>query len=163
MGAIVHTTVGTPENAEIAKSLGADKTILYRQQSVAEYVGELTSGRGYDVVFDTVGGPNIASSIEALAINGRCATTVSLGAQPDLSGLHTKDASLHVVFMLLPMLTGQGLEHHGMILERLSALAEHGRIKPLLDEAGFTLEEIGAAHERLTSGHATGKVVVDVG
>jgi len=31
MGAIVHTTVGTPENAEIAKSLGADKTILYRQ------------------------------------------------------------------------------------------------------------------------------------
>jgi len=162
MGAIVHTTVGTPEKAEIAKGLGADKTILYRQQSVADYVRELTNGRGYDVVFDTVGGPNIAPSIEALAIHGRCATIVSVGAQPDLTGLHTKNASLHVVFMLIPMLTGRGLEHHGTILERLSALADHGRIKPLLDGARFALEEIEAAHERLTSGHATGKVVVDV-
>lgn len=162
LGAIVHTTVATPDKAEIAKSLGADQTILYREQSVAEYVGELTNGRGYEVVFDTVGGPNIVPSIEALAINGRCATTVSIGAQPDLTGLHTKNASLHVVFMLTPMLTGQGLEHHGTIMERVAALADHGRIRPLLDDARFTLEEIGAAHERLTSGGATGKVVVDV-
>lgn len=101
-GAIVHTTVGSSENAEIARSLGADKTINYREQSVADYVKELTNGRGYDVVFDTVGGPNLASSFDALATNGRCATTVSLGAQPDLSGLHMKNASLHVVFMLTP-------------------------------------------------------------
>lgn len=162
MGAIVHTTVGTPENAEIAKNLGADQTILYRQQSVAEYVAEFTDGRGYDIVFDTVGGPNIAPSIDALATNGRCATTVSIGAQPDLSGLHMKDASVHVVFMLIPMLTGHGLERHGAILERLSVLADHGRISPLLDDTHFALEEIGAAHERLTSGHATGKVVIVV-
>jgi NADPH2:quinone reductase len=162
VGAIVHTTVATPEKAEIAKDLGADKTILYRQQSVAEYVGELTDGRGYDVVFDTVGGPNIAASIEALATNGRCVTIVSVGAQPDLTGLHVKNASLHVVFMLIPMLTGQGLEHHGTIMERVSALADHGRIKPLLDDARFTVEEVEGAHERLTSGRATGKVVMDV-
>ncbi|MDZ4732675.1 MAG: zinc-dependent alcohol dehydrogenase family protein [Nitrospirota bacterium] len=162
MGAIVHTTVGTAENAEIAKSLGADRTILYRQQSVAKYVGELTNGRGYDVVFDTVGGLNIAPSIEALATHGRCATTVSVGTSPDLSGLHTKNASLHVIFMLLPMLTGQGLEHHGTIMERVSALADHERISPLLDDARFRLEETGAAHDRLTSGHATGKVVIAV-
>lgn len=163
MGAIVHTTVSTPENAKLAKKLGADKTIFYRQQSVAEYVGELTDGRGYDVVFDTVGGGNIVPSIEALAINGRCATTVSVGTSPDLSGLHTKNASLHVVFMLIPMLTGQGLEHHGTIMERLSVLADHGRIKPLLDDTHFTLGVTGAAHERLTSGRATGKVVIEVG
>ncbi len=162
MGAIVHTTVGTDENAKIAQSLGADKAILYRQQSPAKYVNELTNGRGYDVVFDTVGGPNIAPSIQALATNGRCATTISFGAQPDLSGLHTKNASLHVVFMLIPMLTGQGLEHHGTIMERLSVLADHGRIRPLLDDTRFTLEETGAAHDRLASGHATGKVVIEV-
>jgi NADPH:quinone reductase len=163
MGAIVHTTVGTAENAKIATHLGADKTILYRQQSVAKYVDELTHGRGYDVVFDTVGGPNIAPSIEALATNGRCATTVSVGAQPDLSSLHTKNASLQVVFMLIPMLTGQRLDHHGTIMERLSVLVDHGRISPLLDDTRFRLSEIGAAHDRLTSGHATGKVVIDVG
>lgn len=162
MGAIVHTTVSTPENAEIARNLGADRAIFYRQQSVADYVGELTDGRGYDVVFDTIGGPNIAISIDALATSGRCATTVSGGAQPDLTGLHVKNASLHVVFMLTPMLTGLGLERHGAIMERVSALADHGRIKPLLDDSRFALEEIQVAHERLTSGQATGKIVVDV-
>lgn len=163
MGAIVHTTVSTPEKAEIARRLGADETILYRQQAVADYVGELTGGRGYDVVFDTVGGPNIARSIEALAINGRCATTVSFGVQTDLTGLHLKNASLHVVFMLIPMLTGQGLERHGTILERVSALADPGRVNPLLDDTRFSLEEIAAAHGHLTSGRATGKVAIEIG
>ena len=162
MGAIVHTTVSTPEQATIATSLGADHTILYRHRSVADYVGELTGGRGYDVVFDTVGKENIALSIEALAINGRCVSTVSIGAQPDLSGLHRKNASLHVVFMLIPMLTGQGLERHGAIMDRITALVDYGRLKPLLDDAHFTLEEIKAAHERLTSGRGRGKVVIDV-
>lgn len=161
MGTIVHATVGTAEHAETAKRLGADATILYRQQSVAKYVGQLTNGRGYDVVFDTVGGENIARSIEALATNGRCVATVSVGASPDLSGLHLKNASLHVVFMLIPMLTGQGLERHGTIMERLAVLAEHGRISPLLEDTRFNLEEIAAAHDRLTSGYATGKVVID--
>jgi NADPH:quinone reductase-like Zn-dependent oxidoreductase len=114
-------------------------------------------------VFDTVGGPNIALSIEALAIDGRCATIVSIGAQPDLTGLHMKNASLLVVFMLIPMLTGQGLERHGTIMERVSALADHGRIKPLLDDSRCTLTELEAAHEQLTSGRAVGKVVVDIG
>ena len=161
-GAIVHATVGSDDNARIARELGADETINYRKQSVAEYVEGLTGGRGYDVVFDTVGGPNLASSIEALANNGRCATTVSMGASPDLSGLHIKNASLHVTFMLVPMLTGKGLERHGMIMERIAALVDCGRIKPLIDDSRFSLDQIDAAHKRVTSGKATGKVVVDI-
>ena len=36
------------------------------------------------------------------------------------------------------------------------------RLKPVLDEKRFSLTEAGAAHARLGSGEATGKVVVDI-
>ena len=163
LGAVVHATVGSPEKADLAKSLGADHTILYRDKSVADYVGEMTDGRGYDVVFDTVGGPNLEPAIEALATNGRCSTTVSVGSTPDLTGLHVKNASLHVVFMLVPMLSGEGRERHGAIMERTAKLVDHGRLRPMVDESTFKLEEVGAAHDRLISGRAKGKIVIDIG
>ncbi len=161
-GAIVHTTVGNDDNARIAKSLGADETINYREHSVADYVERLTGGRGYDVVFDTVGGPNLENSIKALANNGRCATTVSLGASPDLSELHIKNASLHVIFMLVPMLTDIGLERHGEIMQRIASLVDNARIKPLIDDSRFSLAAIDAAHKHVTTGKAKGKVVIDI-
>lgn len=64
--------------------------------------------------------------------------------------------------MFLAVLTGHGLERHGAILERLATLVNAGRITPLLDEKYFTLGEIGAAHARLESGEAIGKVVVEL-
>jgi NADPH:quinone reductase-like Zn-dependent oxidoreductase len=162
LGAIVDATVSSEHKAQIATSLGADATIDYRRTPVADYLAAQTGGRGYDVVFDTIGGDNIAPALEALAMNGRCVSIVSLGARPDLTPLHLKNARLDLVFMLLPMLTGEGLERHGAILERLASLVEAGRLIPLLDEQRFTLAEIGAAHARLGSGQAIGKVVVEM-
>ncbi|MEM9839601.1 MAG: zinc-dependent alcohol dehydrogenase family protein [Pseudomonadota bacterium] len=162
LGAVVHTTVSTARKSEIADRLGADRMINYREKSVHDYIETQTDGRGYDVVFDTVGGDNIAPSLEALANHGRAVSIVSLETSPDLSALHLKNASLHVVFMLLPLLTGEGRERHGRILERLAIMIDRGLIKPLLDEERFTLDEVGQAHERLTSGAAIGKIVVEV-
>ena len=162
LGATVHTTVSSDQKAEVARNLGADEIINYRTESVESYVARATSGEGYAVVFDTVGGDNITPSLNALAVNGRCVSIVSRDATPSLSPLHFKNASLHVVFMLIPMLTGRGLEAHGHILRRLAAMIDHGRIAPLLDQSRFTLDEIGAAHAHLSSGQAIGKVVIDV-
>ncbi|MEM6852181.1 MAG: zinc-dependent alcohol dehydrogenase family protein [Pseudomonadota bacterium] len=162
LGAIVHTTVSSDEKAEIAMSLGADRAIRYKEKSVADYVAEETGGAGYPVVFDTAGGPNLPASLEAVAINGRVSAIVSMDSAPDLTPLHVKNAALHVVFMLIPMLTDSGLERHGAILERLARLTEAGRLRPLLDKHRFKLEEVGAAHAHLKSGDAVGKVVIDV-
>lgn len=162
VGGIVHATVSSEAKADIARQLGADVAISYRSRSVPDYVAGETGGLGYDIVFDTVGSDNIAPSLDALAINGRCVSIVSLGASPDLSALHRKNARLDLVFMLIPMLTGEGLERHGQILERLAALVDGGRIRPLLDSHRFTLDRIGDAHARLQSGKAIGKVVVTI-
>ena len=135
--------------------------IDYKTEKVADYVAKHTDGAGFDVVFDSVGGANITNSFEAAALNGQVATTVSL-LELDLTPAHFKGLSLHVVFMLIPMLYDHKREEHGAILVKLAETADAGALEPLLDETQFGLEEVGKAHDRLTSGKAIGKVVVEI-
>mgnify|MGYP001811950718 CR=1 FL=1 len=101
-GAKVYSTGGGEKQLALIESLGATP-INYRTESVAEYVAEHTGGAGFDVVFDSVGGANMTNSFEAAALNGQIASTVSL-CELDLTLAHFKGLSLHVVFMLIPML-----------------------------------------------------------
>ncbi|MES9945025.1 MAG: zinc-binding dehydrogenase [Candidatus Thiodiazotropha sp.] len=47
------------------------------------------------------------------------------------------------------------------MLAKLAGIVDLGALKPLLDETRFGLEDVGKAHDRLTSGQAVGKVVVE--
>ncbi|MRI33108.1 quinone oxidoreductase [Endozoicomonas sp. OPT23] len=159
-GADVYSTAGTEEHLNLINELGAE-SINYLEESVVDYVEEHTSGVGFDVVFDSVGANNIANSFDAAALNGQVATTVSM-VEMDLATAHFKGLSLHVVFMLIPMIHNVGREVHGEILTEIARIAEAGGLKPVLDETDYSLEEVGKAHARLSSGKATGKVVVAV-
>lgn len=160
MGAEVFTTVSDDDAARIVEGYGA-VAINYLKESVEDYVAKHTQKAGFDVVFDTVGGTNITNSFEAAALNGEVATTVSL-LELDLSLAHFKGLSLHVVFMLIPMLHDVKREEHGAILQNLSELVDSGALIPLLDENQFSFSEAGQAYDHLVSGKATGKVVITV-
>lgn len=160
-GATVATTVSTEKAGRLARELGADEVILYRQEAVADYVERLTGGGGFDVVIDTVGNANLDASFAAVALNGRVAVTAARSTH-DLSPLHNKALSLHVVFILIPMLHNIGRERHGRILRELAALVDAGKVRPLLDPHHFTLATAPEAHRHLQSGKAIGKVVVDI-
>ncbi len=160
LGADVYATGGGDKQLALIEELGA-KGINYKTESVADYVTEYTGGAGFDVVFDSVGGANIANSFEAATLNGQIATTVAL-VELDLSVAHFKGLSLHVVFMLIPMIHDHGRKAHGHILREIAKIAEAGNLRPVLDEQSFTLTEAGLAHARLGSGQAMGKVVIDI-
>ena len=104
---------------------------------------------------------NLNNSIEATKLNGQIATTVSMN-ELDLTMVHLKGLSLHVVFMLIPMIHNVGRPEHHKILKAIADIVEAGELIPVVDSQRFTLEEAGAAHERLASGQVTGKVVVDI-
>ncbi len=159
-GAEVYATGGGDSQLALIEELGA-KGINYKTEAVADYVEKHTQGAGFDLVFDSVGGANMANSFEAATLNGQVATTVSL-VELDLSVAHFKGLSLHVVFMLIPMLYNQGRAVHGEILTKLAEIVEAGGLRPVLDEEKFTLEQAGAAHARLASGQGMGKVVIEV-
>lgn len=159
-GAEVYATCSGEKQAGIIASYGAT-AINYKTETVADYVAKHTGGAGFEVVFDSVGGANMINSFEAAALNGQITTTVSL-VELDLTPAHFKGLSLHVVFMLIPMLHDHKREEHGAILVKLAEIVDAGAVKPLLDETQFALEDIGKAHDRLSSGQAIGKVVVEI-
>lgn len=157
-GADVFSTVGGEKQMEIVRNFGAEP-INYKTEQVEDYVNKYTNGVGFDIVFDSVGGENMLKSFEAAALNSHIASTVSL-CNIDLSTLHFKGLTLHVVFMLIPMLHNFKREQHGEILRNITKIVEAGNLKPLLDEQQFSLENVGEAYARLESKKAMGKVVV---
>ncbi|EDY83743.1 oxidoreductase, zinc-binding dehydrogenase family [Verrucomicrobiia bacterium DG1235] len=158
-GADVYSTGGGEKQKTLIEGFGAT-FINYKTESVEDYVAKHTDGVGFDLIFDTVGGANMLNSFNAAALNGQIASTVSL-CEIDLSVAHFKGLSLHVVFMLIPMLHNHRREDHAYILSELEKIAELGELKPVLDETDFSLEEAGLAHTRLESGQAMGKVVIE--
>jgi len=158
-GAKVFATASSDKKLEIGRGLGADVVINYKTTGVEEYVKEYTGGKGFDIVFDTVGGKNLEASFQAVRIHGQVASNAA-GGSHDLSALSNKAANLHVVFMLLPMLTGQGRAHHGEILTEVAKLVDAGKVRPLVDPRQFTFEEVAEAHRYAESGNQVGKVVL---
>ncbi|WP_322786321.1 zinc-binding dehydrogenase [Pseudooceanicola batsensis] len=133
----------------------------FRSEEIKAYVQSHTDSAGFDAVFDTVGGANLTNSFAAAALNAHVVTTVAL-SEIDLAPAHFKGLSLHIVFMLLPMLHVVRRVVHGQILADLAKLVDDGVVKPLLDAPDFALTQIGDAYARLQSGQASGKVVVEV-
>lgn len=160
MEANVFATGGGEKQTALIEKLGA-KSINYKTETVEEYVNKHTGGKGFDVVFDSVGGENMTNSFNAAALNGQVSSTVSL-VEIDLSVAHFKGLSLHVVFMLIPMLHNYKRAAHAEILSKLTEIAEAGALRPVLDEQSFSLEAAGQAHDRLASGQGMGKVVIDI-
>jgi NADPH:quinone reductase len=158
-GAKVSTTVSARSLA-MAMHIGATEAIEYRSETVETYVERLTGGAGFDVVFDTLDGPHIEQSFQAAKNSGQIVSTMAL-ALLNLRPMHLKGLSLHVIFMLLP--TGEGRERHGSVLREVAALADEGKLRPLVDESRFTLATATEAYRRLQSHDATGKVVIDIG
>ncbi|MEO0808510.1 MAG: zinc-dependent alcohol dehydrogenase family protein [Cyanobacteria bacterium J06643_4] len=158
-GAEVYSTGGGDKQLALIERLGATG-INYKTETVEQYVAKHTGGTGFDLVFDSVGGENMLKSFEAAVLNGQVASTVSL-CELDLTLAHFKGLSLHVVFMLIPMLHNFKREQHAEILRSIAQIVESGGLKPVLDESQYSLEQAGQAHARLESGQAMGKVVIE--
>ncbi|MGG6361728.1 zinc-dependent alcohol dehydrogenase family protein [Peribacillus frigoritolerans] len=158
-GATVYTTASSQEKLEIGTRLGADVTINYREESVHDYVQKYTDRKGFDVVFDTVGGENLDRSFEAAAVHGTVAA-IAARSTHDLSPVHSKGLSLHVTFMLLKILNKDMHKQYGEILKKVAKVVEEGKLRPLVDPNMFTFDEVSKAHEYLESGKAIGKIVL---
>ena len=159
-GATVSATGRGARQMALIEKLGATP-IDFTAQSVSDYVAEHTDGTGFDVVFDSVGGPNMTNSFEAAKLNGHVASTVAL-VEINLAPAHFKGLSLHVVFMLLPMMHDVGREVHGEILKGLADLVDDGNLKPVVDEASFGFGDVEASYEHLANGETLGKVIVEL-
>lgn len=156
-GAQVFAT-GRATDAAYITSLGA--TLVPRDMSAAEQLSYFTGGKGFELVYDTVGGPVLDASFAAVARFGHVVSCLGWGTHA-LAPLSFKAATYSGVFTLLPLLSGEGRARHGEILAQAAKLVENGKLRPRLDPRIFAFGEAEAAHEALATG-AQGKLVVSV-
>lgn len=161
-GARVFGTVSTDAKARDVQALGADATIIYTQQDFEAEVKGLTSGRGVDVVYDSVGQTTFDQSLKALRPRGMMVLFgQSSGPVAPLDpGVLNAGGSL--------FLTRPSLAHHLAPPDELRwrvgdvmALVASGQVKVRIS-AIYPLAEAAQAHRDLESRATTGKLLLRV-
>lgn len=158
-GATVYATE-SGGRAALVEELGAI-AIDSNEIAVEDYVAAHTQGRGFDVVYDTAGGTSLDDSFKAVARFGHVVSALGWGTHA-LAPLSFRAATYSGVFTLLPLITGEGMAHHGEIMREATRLSESGLLKPRLDGRRFDLYSVGEAHALIESRQAQGKIVIDV-
>lgn len=123
--------------------LGADETVDYTRESVAERV------RDADVVLDSVGGESSLEALPALRDGG---LFVALPSSSDLDRLHALAGDRVRV-------TGILVEPDRTGMEALAALVARGDLRPQVERT-FPLEQAALAHEVGEAGRTQGKLVL---
>ncbi|MCB5167553.1 NADP-dependent oxidoreductase [Streptomyces bambusae] len=142
LGAEVTATASTG-STELVRSLGADRVIDYRSEKFDEVLS------GIDVVLDTIGGDTQERSLSVLKPGG---SLVSIVPVPDAEAKKEQWNVDVRSFLMRP---------HGEQLTALAALAESGRLRPLVEKV-FPLDETPAALQKVERGGARGKTVIGV-
>jgi len=158
LGADVFATGSASQRATIE---GFGAVFIDRDTAVETYVAEHTGGRGFDIVYDTVGGKVLDASFTAVHRFGHVVSALGWGTHA-LAPLSFRAATYSGVFTLLPLLTGEGRAHHGEIMREATRLIEAGKLVPLVDARRFTLETVGDAYTLIRDHAAKGKLIVDV-
>lgn len=71
LGARVIAAASSPDRLELCRGLGADDVVDYTREDLRARVGELTGGRGVDVVYDPVGGAHSEAALRSTGWGGR--------------------------------------------------------------------------------------------
>jgi NADPH-dependent curcumin reductase CurA len=165
-GCRVVAICGGPSKAAFVRSLGADRVIDYRSESVAEVLrSEFRDA--LDVAIDTVSGDIFDALLDNLAPHGRL---VAGGAAQDLDGrpeIVTAPRIVHKLYYKAASVRGF---MNGMLTplwpqarQALVADFQAGRLKVVFDTTRFEgVGQICDAVEHLLSGRSMGKVVVQL-
>jgi NADPH:quinone reductase len=163
LGARVATTVSGEAKARLAEELGAECTILYRNEDFVQVARDWTGGRGADAALDNVGAETLQKTFRAMAPYGRVATLMGTPGDDGDTTAYNMNLTLHNVMMLTPMWLGLAdrlAQQAERVAEAIGWLAEK-QLRVVIDRV-FPLKEVTDAHRYLESGKAVGKIVLSI-
>lgn len=149
-GAGVVAVCGAGKEEGVRK-LGAVEVVDYTKTSVDEWVAVDPEAREVDLVVDVVGGKTLAGCWAAVREGG---VLISVNTPPDMvkpAGLEKK-VEKSLFFIVEPL---------GSNLAEIADLILAGQVAPVVDSV-WPLEQFEKAFDKLESGHAKGKIVIQV-
>jgi NADPH:quinone reductase len=144
-----------------ARELGADHVIDRKAESVTERPGEITGGRGVDVIVDPVGGPSIPTNIELLTPCGMLVIYGGLGGKAQLDLQTTMRASKNspAIRQFSIHTWDHMVEERRAGMRALIEMLAAGKLHPRI-HAHLPLTEAKRAHQMLESGAVLGKLLL---
>jgi NADPH:quinone reductase-like Zn-dependent oxidoreductase len=140
-GAYVIGTAST-RNQAFLRQLGVDEPIDYEKTEFEDVVHDV------DVVFDAIGGDTQKRSWKTLNRGGILVSIVGLPSEDEAANHGVRSA----------FVSAQG---GSSLLAELATLVDSGKIRPMV-ETVMPLSEARHAHELNETGHARGKIVLQV-
>ncbi len=153
--------VSTEAKAEVARAAGADHVVLL--DGFREAVGEITDGRGVDVVVDVVGGDAFTDSLRVLAPLGRL-LVVGFAAGQGIPEVKVNRLLLNNVDVRGVGWGAYAMTTPGFMQQQWAALLpmiDRGTIRPPRG-ATYPFDDFARALTDLAERRATGKLVVRV-
>jgi NADPH2:quinone reductase len=160
MGAKVTACASSDEKLEICKKLGADVLINYTDIDLKATLKEASGGKGYDVIYDPVGGDYADPAIRNLAWNGRY-LVIGFASGPipkvPLNLALLKGASLVGVFW--GRFVGEEPAVNMQNIEELWELFNSGKLNPIVTDC-YPIEQYEDAFNCMLERRARGKVII---
>jgi len=160
-GARVFVTVGSQDKAAACAKLGAERTIIYKEE---DFVEVMKAEGGADLILDMVGGLYIPRNLRALADDGRLVQIAFLqGPKVELNFAQVMTRRLTITGSTLrPQSDAAKASIAQALRDQVWPLLDAGKIAPVMDSE-FVLEDAAKAHARMESSDHIGKIVLKVG
>jgi NADPH2:quinone reductase len=160
-GLVVIGVVSSEAKARFARELGADHVIDRKTETVSKRVGEITGGRGVDIIVDPVGGPSIPGNLALLAPCGTLVVYGGLGGKAALDLQTTMRASKNSpAIRQFSIHTWDHLvEERRSGIRALIDMLAAGKLHPRVHDR-LPLADAVRAHEMLESGTVLGKLLL---
>jgi NADPH2:quinone reductase len=159
-GARVLATASGDDKLERLAEFGLDEGINYVTSEMVSEVRRLTAGQGVNVVLESVGGPNLAASLNCLAYRGRCVSIGDAGRSGattvDMSVMRPNNLTLTGYFLGMELLMDP--RARATIVGILDDVAG-GRLRVVIDRR-YPLSDAALAHAYIESRQAFGRVLL---
>jgi len=170
LGAEVIASTARADDRDYLLELGATQVILTEEQDLVSRIAKITDGRGVEVVFDALGGPQMALLGDVMAPCGRLILYGLNGGNQTpfpACAAFKKNFKFHVHcihdFTGLPEM---GIPQEGEVLRRalthLNQLTADRLLQPQIDRV-FAFNDVQQAHRYMETCPNRGRVVLKVG
>jgi NADPH2:quinone reductase len=156
---VIAAAGSTAKLAQI-KEFALAGTINYREEDLAARVGELTGGRGVDVVLESVGGTLAESAFSTLSPLGRMVIYgAASGSMLTIPTEKLLGRSVTVAGFTVGLLLARCPDAMRDAVVGLMGHVSQGRLRPVVGRT-LPLAEARAAHELMLSRETVGKIVL---
>jgi len=154
-------TAGSDEKCEQCLKLGADVAINYKNGPFAPAVKTATSGRGVEVILDSIGGAYLTGNIEALAQGGRLVLIgLMSGARAEIDLSAVLRRHLNIFGSTLRMRpAAEKAEIVAAFVKRFGGALDAGRLRPPIHKA-IPAAEAATAHRMMQASEHFGKIIL---